>query len=209
MSEIWINWQKHLGRPILGNLVLTRLNRLVSCWVAALCLATMRPLKSLWLHGYSKSDYTFLSLLWHSMQSWLVSFWDQSKIFTWFPMYWVYPNFNICVIWVSVVCCVLQNKLDSLGWIWSLEIPILVLRNCLATKNYDIVNLLNCVFHHDYCPIYLDVHIILKRMTWCSHYNWKVYLQSHGFRKIASSGTFTLRRLFDNFDDLLIWQLFY
>lgn len=89
------------------------------CWIATLCLAIMRPLRSLWLH----SDSSGTTCLCHCHG--IVCSWNNLGPKQVLPMvshvlHWA--KLEDAAIWAIMVCCVFHNELDKLWWIWSLEI---------------------------------------------------------------------------------------
>ena len=71
------------------------LSRLVSWWVAALCLAILRPLRKLWLHVDNRFGHVFVPLFGCCVQLRLVNLRGQKRFFLWLPIYWAVLNFKI------------------------------------------------------------------------------------------------------------------
>ena len=66
-------------------------NKLLSWWVATLCLAILKPLRHLLFHKQSRCGHVSLSLLWHNVQLGLAYVCGPKKFFPWLPMYCAKP----------------------------------------------------------------------------------------------------------------------
>ena len=75
-------------------------------------------------HVESKCGHVSMVLLGHNVQFGFGCILGQKMFLRWFPMYWAYLSFSVCVICASIIHGFFQNWLESLWLIWSLDVHL-------------------------------------------------------------------------------------
>ena len=92
--------------------------------IALLCHALRNPFKCWFEHVDSRCGHVSRALLGHSVQFGVGYILGQNICLWWFPIYWAYQNFRVCVIWALVIPRFSQNWLERLGLIWSFDVHL-------------------------------------------------------------------------------------
>jgi hypothetical protein len=109
-------------------------------WIALLWCVICSPFMCGFEHVDSRCGHVSMVLLGHSVQFGFGYKLSHNTCLRWFPMYCVYRNFRVCVIWAFVVPGFFQNWLESLWFIWSFDVHLSMYVNldwiCPLTKCY-------------------------------------------------------------------------
>ena len=101
-------------------------------------------------HVDNKCGHVPMILLEHSVQFGFGYRLGQNICLRWLPKYWVYPNFRVCVIWAFVVMGFFHHWLESLWFIWSLDVHLSMYINldCVILSSWFLCSLLMyvCMF---------------------------------------------------------------
>ena len=127
--------------------------------VALLWRAMRSPFICGFEHVDSKCGHVSMVLLGHSVQLGFEYKLGQTMCLRWLPIYCAYQNFRVCVIWASTVPGFFKIWLESLWFIWSLDVHLSMYVNldCASLNSWFLCTLLMYVCRFRIAPVWMPM----------------------------------------------------